>query len=527
MAETNINASNIKQEGNTPASNALATQLLRIVFSVYLAIAVTVTLVHIAAEYLNVEESIYQELTQINVTFEKGLAQALWDMNDEYAQSIPLGILNMPVVTGVQLQDIAGNIISDVGEGTKKEDLLQRSFDISFMDLNEEKKVGTLILSSSRTIILEKVRYGFLFILINSVIKSAALWIIFLWFGKRLVSTPLASLTSQVKKLDFDNLDSTTIPKPVKRENEISTLTDSFNQLIDKLTASKSELNEIHQQLKFEIKEHKEANQEIEHLNQALEERVSLRTKELQQAKQEAEHSDQAKTQFLSRMSHELRTPLNEVLGFAQIQEKAYKKDSDSRQKESTQHILSAGNKLLRLVDDLLSYSQMDNQDDDIALECCDIDIAIREAIHEANELIPNSQIQINYTASQLKAKSNLLKLVEIIVHLITNGIKYNHPKGSVNIISAISAEGNIEIAIQDSGVGVDKAYFKEIFLPFKRLEYAELNQIGGIGVGLSLARKLARKMKGDITLAHSSPDGSLFIITLLRSSDLGLSAQL
>lgn len=527
MAETDTKTDNRAQKESTSASNALATQLLRVVFSVYLAIAITVTIAHMVAEYLNVEESIYRELEQINMTFEKGLGQALWSMNDEQAESIPLGILNMPVVTGVQLLDDAGNIISDVGNGTKKEDLLQRAFDINFVNLGTDTTVGTLVLSSSRAIILEKVRYGFLFILINSIIKSIALWIIFLWFGKRLVSIPLASLTSQIKKLDFDNVDSTTIPTPVKNTNEISTLTDSFNQLIDKLTTSKLELRETHQKLEHEIEEHKADKKEIAHLNHVLEDRVKLRTQELQQAKQEAEYSDQAKTQFLSRMSHELRTPLNEVLGFAQIQEKTFNKDSSPRQQETTQHIISAGTTLLRLVDDLLNYSQMDDQRDDIALECCDIDIAIREAIHEAKELVPNSQIQINYTSSQLKAKSNLLALVQVIVHLITNGIKYNHPKGSVNIISAISSEGNIEIAVQDTGVGVAKEYVKEIFLPFKRLEYAESNQIGGIGVGLSLARKLTRKMKGDITLAHSSPEGSLFVITLPRSADLGLSAQL
>ena len=91
----------------------------------------------------------------------------------------------------------------------------------------------------------------------------------------------------------------------------------------------------------------------------------------------------------------------------------------------------------------------------------------------------------------------------------------------------AIAAEGHIEIAIQDTGVGIGKEHWKDIFSPFTRLEYAESHQIGGVGVGLSLARSLMRKMHGDITLSHSSPDGSLFIITLPRSEDLGISAQL
>ena len=90
----------------------------------------------------------------------------------------------------------------------------------------------------------------------------------------------------------------------------------------------------------------------------------------------------------------------------------------------------------------------------------------------------------------------------------------------------SIAAEGHIEIAIQDTGVGIPKEHWKEIFSPFTRLEYAEAHQIGGVGVGLSLARSLMRKMQGDIALSHSSPDGSLFIINLPRSEDLGISAQ-
>jgi len=119
------------------------------------------------------------------------------------------------------------------------------------------------------------------------------------------------------------------------------------------------------------------------------------------------------------------------------------------------------------------------------------------------------------------------MQLIKIITHLISNGIKYNHPKGSVNIISTICSEGYIEIAIQDTGAGIQQHHWEDIFTAFTRLEYAEKKQIGGVGVGLSISRMLARKMHGDINLSHSSPDGSLFIISLPTSENPGLSAQL
>jgi len=289
----------------------------------------------------------------------------------------------MPVVTRVQLLNSEGKIISDKGDEAGKSNLLKKSFDIHFINFENSHNVGTLVLSSSRNIVFEKVRYAFAFILVNAVIKSIALWCIFLWFGKRLISTPLFSLTHSIEHLDLDNLHSTTIQTPIKNHNEISILTDSFNQMIKKLADSKSALDDRNNQLKQEITEHKETKLEIDSLNAELDERVKKRTLQLRNSQQDAEHANQAKTQFLSRMSHELRTPLNEILGFAQIQSRLLKKSNDDHLKDTTQHIIIAGNNLLRIVDDILSYAQMDQQHEDIPMEVCDIDFAVKESINQ------------------------------------------------------------------------------------------------------------------------------------------------
>jgi len=510
-----------------PSKNALASQMLRGVFGVYLFIAIAVTGVHMLAEYFNTEDSIYQEMEQIHETFESGLAQSLWNMDDDQSRAIPQGILNLPIITRVQLLDHQGKILNDIPDKASQENILTKSFDIYYFNRGKSNTVGTLILSSSRSVIFNKLRHGFTFILINAVIKTTALWLIFLWFGKRLIHEPLHAITHSIKKMDINNLHLTTIPSPKNNKNEISILTESFNTLILELSSAKIDLDKIHQQQEIEVKEHKIAKEEIEELNNVLDERVRIRTQELELSQQEAHQANLAKTQFLSRMSHELRTPLNEVLGFAQVQERLLRKEGNPRQQETVQHILNAGHKLLRIIEDIFNYSQMDDTTDDITLEVCDIDIAILEAIQQVNESNKDVQIQINYSPSQLKAKSNLLKLMQVVTHIVSNAVKYNHKKGSVNIMCAIAAEGHIEIAVQDTGVGVSKEYWNDIFSPFTRLEYAESHQIGGVGVGLSLARSLMRKMQGDIVLSHSSPDGSLFIITLPKADDVEICSQL
>ena len=515
------------EPGTEPKKNALATQMLRGVFGVYLFVAITVTAIHMIAEYFNTEDSIYQDMDQIHKTFETGLAQALWNMNDEQSSAIPQGILNMPVITRVQLLDHQGKILSDIHQNTTQKNTLIKSFEIYYYNKGKSNTVGTLILSSSQDIIINKLRHGFILILINAAIKSVALWLIFLWFGKRLIHKPLHAITRAIKKMDIENLHITNIPSSDNNKNEISILTESFNTLINRLSSAKKDLDKIHQQQELEVEEHKVAKEEIEKLNNVLDERVRIRTLALEQSQQEANQANVAKTQFLARMSHELRTPLNEVLGFAQIQERLLRKEGNQRQQETTQHILDAGHKLLRIIEDILNYSQMDDTENDIALEICDVDIAIMEAIQQVKGSHKDAQIQINYSSSQLKAKSNLLNLMQVVTHIVSNAVKYNNKKGSVNIMCSIAAEGHIEIAVQDTGVGIDKEHWNDIFSPFTRLEYAESHQIGGVGVGLSLARSLMRKMHGDISLSHSSPDGSLFIITLPRSEDLGISAQL
>jgi len=194
--------------------DSIAMKLLKMVFSLYLLIAITVTLTHMVAEYYNTEDSVAQDLQVFQKTFEASLSQAVWSFDEAQLQSVLTGMLNVPIITGVKVNvgeesdEIYGAGVIFDQEGKRialnsEEDLvpveeqgeffgiIEHRFPLIFMDeYGNANKMGEGTVYSNTSIVFQKVQYGFLFIVINSVIKTVALWVIFLWVSGPLLSRP-------------------------------------------------------------------------------------------------------------------------------------------------------------------------------------------------------------------------------------------------------------------------------------------------------------------------------------------------
>ena len=238
--------------------DSISTKLLSVVFSLYLIVAIAVTFIHMIAEYYNTKDGIIKDLGVFEKTFEHALSTEVWNV-DEYALgSILKGMVEVPIIVGVRVEDMKGDEILSNGvvlglkdtpiltniDGSQEtapkdlifSELIEHHFTLVFVTEDEKRfEVGKGVLYSSTAIVLRKVQYGFLFIIVNSVIKTAALWVIFLLIGRILLNRPLSILTSATAELSLDNLENLKIDVQTSGRNELKVLEETFNTMVKKL----------------------------------------------------------------------------------------------------------------------------------------------------------------------------------------------------------------------------------------------------------------------------------------------------
>jgi len=265
--------------------DSIATRLLRAVFSLYLIIAFTGTTIHMAAEYFGAEDEVNHDLKIFQKTFFAALSTEVYNLDEDALFSILQGIIEIPMITGVKIEGFDGEQMGALGLvrnldkqpvfynefmelKERSSDLLsqfiEHSFPLVFVTATGKRvKVGKCTLYSSTSIVFRKVQSGFLFIIGNAIFKTIALWVIFLYIGKKLLSLPLSRLTRATDQLDLDSLENIKVDIQTSGKTELKVLERSFNAMIQSLLKAREELQEI---------------------NRHLEQKVSERTEDLQQA---------------------------------------------------------------------------------------------------------------------------------------------------------------------------------------------------------------------------------------------------
>jgi len=226
----------------------------------------------------------------------------------------------------------------------------------------------------------------------------------------------------------------------------------------------------------------------------------------------EAKKANQAKSKFLSSMSHELRTPLNAILGFSQLLDNDLKTPLTSEQKEKIGYVMTAGNHLLSLINDVLSLSAIEADQANFSIETVNLTDAINESIILVDSLAKKNRIKINVLTkeSNLCVSADYVRLKQILLNLLSNAIKYNRPEGTVNIGWFLTHNNTIRMSISDTGIGIPVKNKDKVFDAFNRLG-RENSGIEGTGVGLMVTKSLIESMQGKIDFESVENKGSTF----------------
>jgi signal transduction histidine kinase len=256
-------------------------------------------------------------------------------------------------------------------------------------------------------------------------------------------------------------------------------------------------------------------NQKLQNLNQSLEDKIKEQTFEIEEKVQKAEAANTAKSVFLSNMSHEFRTPLNGILGFAQMLDLNKDKNLTEKQQSWIDQIMKAGTMLLDIVNDVLDLAKIESGHTEYEPELLNPIEIIEECQTLLKPLADKRGVHLSLnTMDTDQVYCDPSKLKQTLLNLTNNAIKYSKENGDVIVGCHMHNDTTIEFYVKDNGLGIPEDEIERIFEPFHRVNEITKN-IEGTGVGLSIVKTNVELMNGKISLDSTYGEGSCFTILL------------
>jgi signal transduction histidine kinase/DNA-binding response OmpR family regulator len=240
----------------------------------------------------------------------------------------------------------------------------------------------------------------------------------------------------------------------------------------------------------------------------------------------QAEAANHAKSDFLSNMSHDIRTPMNVILGMTEIA--VMNIDDKNRVMDALAKITNAGRHLLSLINSVLDMSKIESGKITLNEEEFELPDLIENLLTLFQMQAKSKRIELKVTVSKVvheKLIGDAQRLQQIFVNIMSNAIKFT-PEGGMVTLGITEIKSNVpekscfQFSFEDTGIGMEKEFLNRIFEPFIRATDSRTNQIEGTGLGMSIARRLAQLMGGDIQVESEVGKGSCFTVTVYMKID-------
>ena len=263
------------------------------------------------------------------------------------------------------------------------------------------------------------------------------------------------------------------------------------------------------------------ARRQFQRATESHQNALQIETAKLEEASRIAEEANQAKSHFIAGLSHEFRTPLTHIMGFTDLTLREEYGDLNDVQREYLKDVLESSRHLHSLINNILDVSAIERGTLDLQLDDVDVAQLVNDGVAIVAVEVEEKGIKITSSAADAVStiRGDITRLKQIVYNLLANAVKYTHPGGAIDIscrmIGAASntAEDALEIAISDTGIGLEKRDVNRIFEAFVRVgDRAE----EGTGLGLSLAKRLVELHGGKISAESDGPGkGSTFRFTV------------
>ncbi|NLZ03883.1 MAG: HAMP domain-containing protein [Phycisphaerae bacterium] len=320
---------------------------------------------------------------------------------------------------------------------------------------------------------------------IAGLIGATGAMVAFYWITQRVILRPIRQLRALANNVAEGNLD---IRSVIATADEYERLSEAFNHMLDNLQAAQENLHQANRQLDAKIAE------------------LSQRNIELYKA-------NKLKSEFLANMSHEFRTPLNAILGFAQVlREKPglLRRDKGQRYAEN---IISSGNSLLAMINDLLDLAKVQAGRMELRIEPVSLPQLCESLVSAFTLLAKKKRIKIR---TEVDPDVPILvtdggKVQQVLYNFLSNAVKFTPARGSIEIRAEMLDADTVRIAVTDTGCGIAESDRETIFEKFRQVDGSLTRETPGSGLGLSICKELAQMLAGTIGLESQVDVGSTF----------------
>lgn len=241
----------------------------------------------------------------------------------------------------------------------------------------------------------------------------------------------------------------------------------------------------------------------------------------LKEACEAANHANAAKSEFMSRMSHDIRTPMNAIIGMTAIASRYL--DDQERVADCLGKITVSSKHLLSLINEVLDMSKIESGKIDLAEEEINLSDLVGNLVTMIRPTIQEKKQDLNVRIANVEHEQVIgdsVRLQQIFMNILGNAVKYTQPGGSIEMEinekpSGTYGYGCYEFAFRDNGIGMSREFQERLFEPFSRAEDSRVSKIEGTGLGMTIARNIARRMNGDITVESEVGKGTCFNVML------------
>ena len=240
---------------------------------------------------------------------------------------------------------------------------------------------------------------------------------------------------------------------------------------------------------------------------------------ELSEAKDAADEASRTKSAFLANMSHELRTPMNAILGYAEMLAEDAEEEGNDEQLADIKEIMTAGEHLLSLLNDVLDISKVEAGRMELFLETFDLAKMIDEVASTTSALVDKNKnkLEVSITDDFGEMHADVTKVRQILFNLMSNAAKFTS-KGKITLFGERRSGENgdiIRLGVSDDGIGIPEGKLDHIFEEFSQADDSTTKNFGGTGLGLALVKRFCHMMGGDIWVESTEGEGSSFILEL------------
>lgn len=422
------------------------------------------------------------------------LEQPLWDMEDQLVETICNGFSTYPEIAVFTIYNEQGQLLCNKQTGQTSPDLTRR------VELHHDNRlIGGFELGFDSLLLARRNAQFLIYSLVTTLILVIVLTTLLQIALQRLLHRPLRLLLDRIETFTAGGEQAHRVDISANESREFATILAKFNEMTDTVIAREESLREV--------------NQQLTNYQQHLEKLVQARTAELAVAKEAAEAANHAKGMFLANMSHEIRTPLNAVLGMAQI---GIRETTNPKVHNTFVHILDSGKLLLTVINDILDYSKIEAG----RLEIERIRFSPGEMLDQVISLNAGAAYDkgLDFCVDETPNLPNTcigdpVRISQILLNLLSNAVKFTS-HGKVEL--AVRCDGDaLCFRITDSGIGISDDQLQHLFHAFIQADSSTTRRFGGSGLGLTISKRLAELMGGNINVQSHQGIGSSFELRL------------